>query len=681
MPIKRLLLTATISATLTTTLIGCTIGTPPLAMESGIDLTAMNPQVRPQDDFFSYVNGTWLRETPIPADKASYGSFHMLHDKSVKQVRALVESASEEAALSGDRDARIIGDLYQSFMNKALLNERGLSALKEELARIDDIQTPADLAHYFAYADKVGIRSPFGIWVNQDLKEPTQYIVYFEQGGLGLPDREYYFDESEKGRQVTDAYQYYLTQVLKKLDRSDAEPTAAAILKLESRLAEHHWTRVKNRYKDETYNKFCYSQLPELMPNFSWSIYLESANISEQTTFILRQPSYLSSINSVVAQTPLSLWQDYLRVHLISRFAPFLSQEFVELHFNFFSKTLQGIEEQKPRWKRGVALVNHSVGELVGRRYVAKHFPPEAKARMLELVDNLKIAYQDSIHSLDWMSEPTKVEALEKLEKFTTKIGYPNQWRDYSGLEIGTNDLIGNILRVSRFNTQYHLNKLGAPIVRDEWFMTPQTVNAYYNPPMNEIVFPAAILQPPFFNMAAEDAVNYGAIGAVIGHEIGHGFDDQGSKFDGDGQLRNWWSDDDREQFQARTRKLVAQYSRIHPLEGVPINGKLTLGENIGDLAGVNIAYKAYQLSRKDKEPSTIDGFSGEQRFFIGYAQVWRTKMREKALRERLATDPHSPAKFRVLGILPNVDAFYAAFDVEEGDKMYLPEEERVSIW
>ncbi|WHI48754.1 M13 family metallopeptidase [Microbulbifer sp. VAAF005] len=580
-----------------------------------------------------------------------------------------------------DPDAKQIGDLYNSFMNKKLIEKKGLSAVSGELAKVDAIKNRKDLTDFFAYADTVGYDVPFGGSIWQDLKQVENYMTFLWQAGLGLPDRDYYFEDTEKSKKLREAYVTYLTDLQDLAGLKEADDFANKIFKLEESLAKHHRSRVDNRDPEKYYNKKTVAELKELMPVVNWDSYLAKAQLKKADSFIVGQPEYLEAANEIIANTELATWKRYLKVKVLNAMAPYMHDEIAQLRFNFYGTTVHGIEQMEPRWKRGVQFVNGSVGELVGKRYVEKHFPPEAKERMIVLVDNLKAAYRDSIESLDWMGKDTKKQALFKLNNFTTKIGYPDKWRDYSDLTVSTDDLVSNVLAAKLFESSYERNKLGKPIDRGEWSMSPQTVNAYYNPAMNEIVFPAAILQPPFFNMSADDAVNYGGIGGVIGHEIGHGFDDKGSKFDGRGYLNNWWTDSDRDNFEQLTSKLVSQYNAYEPLEGEHINGELTLGENIGDLSGLGIAYKAYKMSLDGEEAPVIDGFTGDQRVFMGWAQVWRSKMRDKALSGRLKVDSHSPAEYRVKGVLPNIDAFYEAFDIKEGDGMYLPEEERVTVW
>ncbi|MBY6191661.1 peptidase M13 [Microbulbifer agarilyticus] len=645
---------------------------------SGIDLSAMDTSVRPQDDFFSYVNGNWIKNTEIPADKSRWGGFSILRDKATEEVKGLIMEASKNANSAG---AKQIGDLYNSFMNEELIEKQGVSAIASELAKVDAIGSYKDLGDFFAYADTVGYDVPFGGYVYQDLKQVENYITYISQAGLGLPDRDYYFDDSEKGQKLQQAYREFLVTMQKIAGLENAEQYAESLYELEKSLAEHHRTRVENRDPVKSYNKKTLAELKTLMPSFDWDSYLQKAHLEKADAFIVRQPEYLEAVNTIIADTELDTWKRYLKLKVLSAAAPYMHSEIAQANFDFYGTTIRGTKEMEPRWKRAVQFVNGSAGELVGQLYVEKYFPPEAKARMVKLVDNLKAAYKESIESLTWMSADTKKEALTKLANFTTKIGYPDKWRDYSELQVEADNLVGNAIAATLFDTLNDRNKLGQPLDRGEWHMSPQTVNAYYNPPMNEIVFPAAILQPPFFNMNADDAVNYGGIGGVIGHEIGHGFDDKGSKFDGKGYLNNWWTDSDRDNFEQLTGKLVAQYQDFQPLEGEHINGELTLGENIGDLSGLGIAYKAYKMSLNGEEGPEIDGFTGDQRVFMGWAQVWRSKMRDEALSERLKTDPHSPAKYRVQGVVPNIEAFYSAFDVKEGDGMYLPKEERVEIW
>ncbi|MDP5034858.1 MAG: M13 family metallopeptidase [Alishewanella sp.] len=648
---------------------------------SGIDQQNFDENVAFSQDFFLAVNGKWLAETPIPADKATYGSFHVLADRSQQAVKDIIDQVAAKTDLVAGSDEQKLGSFYNSFMNESVIEELGLSPLTPQLEAIKGLTDKAQLAELFASLQRDGVSIPFGWFINNDAKNSTEYAVYLNQGGLGLPDRDYYFKDDEASLTIINQYQTYLTDMFALAGAPDAKAAAMRVYNLEKALAEHHWTRLDNRNADKTYNKIAVSELDSLVGSFDWQAYAKAMQLNNVDDLIVRQPSYFAGLAKVIAETDLQSWQDYLTSKTINGFADKLSSNFADRRFEFYGKTLSGIQEQQPRWKRAVDAADQVLGELTGKLYVEQHFSPEAKARMEVLVANLIKAYEVSIKNLEWMGEETKVAALDKLSKFTPKIGYPNKWKDYSTLEIKADDLVGNFVRASHWAYAEMTSKLGQPIDKDEWFMTPQTVNAYYNPVNNEIVFPAAILQPPFFNMAADDAVNYGGIGAVIGHEIGHGFDDQGAKYDGDGNLRNWWTEQDKAQFQARGAKLIGQYNNFEPLPGVNVNGAVALGENIGDLGGMTVALKAYQLSLAGKDAPVLDGFTGEQRFFISWAQVWRTKFREEALRRQLSTGPHSPAHYRVIGVLPNMPEFYTAFDIKEGDAMYLPEAQRVKIW
>ncbi|WP_025673124.1 M13 family metallopeptidase, partial [Salinivibrio socompensis] len=514
-----------------------------------------------------------------------------------------------------------------------------------------------------------------------DAKNPDYNALYLSQSGLGLPDRDYYFRDSEDAERIRNAYKSYLEDMLRLAGYDQAKQRAARIYQLEKTLAEHHWTRAERRDAQATYNKMSIKALNQAMNGFDYSRFAKRAGIDKADEVVVRMPSYFEALGQVFEQTSLQAWRDYLTIRTLNTFAPRLNHDLVERGFAFYSKTLNGIPEQRDRWKRGVQATEGALGEALGQEYVARYFPPEAKARMETLIDNLRAAFKDSIESLAWMSDETKAKALDKLSKFTPKIGYPDQWEDYSALTISANDLIGNSKRAARWGYQDMLSRIGAPVDRKEWGMTPQTVNAYYSPTANEIVFPAGILQPPFFDINADDAVNYGGIGAVIGHEMGHGFDDQGSRYDGDGNLANWWTDDDRARFDARTQKLAEQFSQFEPLPGLFIDGKVSLGENIGDLVGLTTAFRAYQKSLHGEPSPVMDGYTGEQRFFLSWGQIWKMKMREDALRERVSLGPHAPPQYRVLGAPRNVPAFYEAFDIKEGDGMYLPEDQRVNIW
>ena len=650
-------------------------------LKSGIELSNVDQSIRPQDDFYRYVNGTWLDKTEIPADKSSYGSFTALRDKARLDVLEIIEEMSKRENLEPGSDEQKVRDLYRSFMNTEKIDTLGIEPMKGDLRRIDTINNPEELASYFVESVKLSTSSPFGFWIDNDSKQPTKYSVYFTQSGLGLPDRSYYLDQNETSEDIRLAYLEHLQAMFSLAELKDPKIKANTVMKLETAIANIHWTNVERRDRDKTYNKLNTQELKKLIPSFNWDLYLREAGIAVEKDFIVRELSYFQNLSDLLAATDLEDWKVYFKWTLLNSAAGILGKEFDEQNFSFYGKKLYGTPEQEERWKRGVNSVNQILGESVGKIYVSRHFEPEAKVRMLELVENLREAYRVAIIDLDWMGEETKKEALTKLDKFTPKIGYPDKWRDYSKLKIDPNDLVGNFRRASQFYYQRGIDKLGKPIDKTEWHMNPQTVNAYYSPVMNEIVFPAAILQPPFFNLEADDAVNYGGIGGVIGHEMGHGFDDQGSKSDGDGVLRNWWTESDLIEFKTRTNQLVNQYNKFEPLPGEFINGQLTLGENIGDLGGLTIAHRAYKISLQNRESKKIDEFTGEQRFFMGWAQVWAYKYRDEALRNQLLTNPHSPASYRCNGVLRNMPEFVSAYELEAADEMYLDPVKRVKIW
>ncbi|MEN8145523.1 MAG: M13 family metallopeptidase [Gemmatimonadota bacterium] len=663
------------------------IGSPLIAQEApaelglGVELSNFDDSVRPQDDFFRHVNGGWLEKTEIPADRSNYGSFTVLAEDAEANLRAIIQEAADEPDRMEGSDVQKIGDLYASFMNTEFIGQRGLSPLQDEMDRIAELSTKADVISYMGYAQTARTQAPFRFFVGQDAKNSTEYISYLSQSGLGLPDRDYYFDESDRFAEIRTEYVKYVEDLLTLGGQEAPQAAARAIMEIETRIASDHWTRVQNRDRNATYNKHDIGSASELAPGFDWTAFLNAAQVGQVEEFIIRQPSFFEALPAIVAETPLEDWKAYFSYKLLNSWAPNLPQEFVARNFDFFGRTLRGTEENRPRWKRGVAAVQGSLGEMLGGRYVERHFLPESKVRMETMVENLRAVFGTSIDGLEWMQDDTKEQAQAKLEKFVSKIGFPDQWKDYSGLEIRQDDLIGNLMRSRAVEYRRMTDKLGKPVDRGEWFMTPQTVNAYYSSTMNEIVFPAAILQPPFFNVEADDAVNYGAIGAVIGHEFSHGFDDQGRKSDGDGNLRDWWTEKDGEEFKSRAGRLVDQYNEFSPIEGMNVNGELTLGENIGDLAGLTMAYRAYKRSLGGEEAPVIDGFTGDQRFFLGWAQVWRRKYRSEELRRRLVTDPHSPSEYRTNGILANMPEFHEAFETREGDGMYQAPQERVKIW
>ncbi|WDD97987.1 M13 family metallopeptidase [Thalassomonas actiniarum] len=651
------------------------------ALASGIEKANMDMSVRPQDNFYQYINGGWLKSHDIPSNKTTIGSFYDLRDKADDDVKAIIEELADAKSLKNGSDEQKVADLFRSYMDTAERDALAIKPIQHILDVINNIGDKDQLASFFAKYDALGIANPLGFYISIDAKNSSRYASHIWQSGLGLPDRDYYFNEAERFVKLRSGYLTHIENMYKLAGLTDGQTAAKTIMNLESQLAEHHWTRVESRNSEKRYNKFATADLSGLTDGFNWQAYLAAMGVAGEKDIIINQPDFVKAFGTIFAETSLEDWKSYLTFHTLSSFASYLGQDIVNEDFDFFSKQLNGRQEQRPLWKRGVAVVNNNLGEVIGKVYVGRHFTPEAKSRMSTLVENLRSSYGQSIDELEWMSKKTQKAAHVKLAAFTPKIGYPDKWEDYSSLTIKGDDLVGNIIRSRTVSSQKQLEKLGGPIRKWEWGMTPQTVNAYYSPTRNEIVFPAAILQPPFFNMAADDAVNYGGIGAVIGHEMGHGFDDQGSKYDAEGNLRNWWSEQDLAEFSKRTKSLVDQYQGYKVFDDLHVNGELTLGENIGDLSGVTIAYKAYKASLNGKEAPVIDGLTGDQRFFMGYAQIWRSKMVEKTMRNRVATDPHSPGEFRALGSLSNMNEFYEAFDVKEGDAMYLAPEQRVKIW
>lgn len=656
------------------------------ALRSGIDLSYVDAAIRPQDDLFGHVNGRWLAEYEIPPDRATDGAFRDLYDRAEEQVRDLIVEASEQGAAAGTDEQRI-GDLYASFLDEETVRRRGVRPLLEEMAVIDDAADADALAAALGALQRTGAGGGVGVYVDTDAKNSSRYLVHFTQSGLGLPDESYYREERHAA--VLEAYPGHIARMFALVfggEPTDHLQTAERIVGLETRLAEAHWDVVKRRDADLSYNLRTFAELQEESVGFDWPGWAAAFGTSPEALaeIVVRQPDYVRTFAELWRNEDVQVWKSWARWRLLRARAAWLTDEIVAADFEFYGRLLTGAEQIRDRWKRAVSLVESLMGDAVGKLYVQRHFPPDAKARIDTLVDNLQAAYRQSIGELDWMTPETRERALTKLGKFTAKVGYPNKWRDYSTLVIDRGDLYGNFQRGYALEHDRDLAKLGGPVDRDEWFMTPQTVNAYYNPGMNEIVFPAAILQPPFFDAEADDAANYGGIGAVIGHEIGHGFDDQGAKYDGDGNLIDWWTDSDRREFGARTDALIAQYEGYTP-RGLDakhhVNGAFTVGENIGDLGGLSIALLAYQLSLNGEQAPVIDGLTGEQRVFYGWAQVWRTKSREAEAIRRLAVDPHSPPEFRCNGVLRNIDAFYDAFGVASDDALFLDPQQRVKIW
>ncbi|NRR33166.1 M13 family metallopeptidase [Oxalobacteraceae bacterium] len=657
-----------------------TAATPAAAPRSGIDLRTIDPAVRPQDDFFLYLNGNWLKNTAIPPDKSSWGEFAILREQILPQLRGLIEARQQDKNTKPGSEGRKIADLYASFMDEVHIESMGLRPLAGELSRIQSIRDKKGLPGLIARLDKLGVGTPYSVYVGLDARDPTRYAAAIGQSGLGLPDRDYYLDE--KYAKVLAQYRSHIEKTLALAGGKNAAASAEAVVALETALAKAQWNRVELRDPVKRYNKMAIAALAELAPAYDWKHALAAAGVATKTDeVIVDQPGYLKEFNGVLERTELASWQRYFEWQLLRKVSPYLSKPFAELNFAFYGKVLSGASEQLPRWQRGVAVVEFALGDALGKLYVAEYFPPERKARMEGLVANLMAAYRDSIATLDWMGPETREAAQAKLASFRAKIGYPGKWRDYAPLAIVPGDLVGNVLRAANAANARMIARLGRPIDKEEWGMSPQTVNAYYHAELNEVVFPAAILQPPFFDAGADDAVNYGAIGAVIGHEISHGFDDKGSQYDGSGMLRDWWSPADRAAFQSRAGQLERQYGAYQPLPGHYLNGALTLGENIADNAGLAIAYKAYQLSLAGQPAPVIDGFSGAQRFYMGFAQIWRVKMRDAQMMIQVQNGPHSPGQFRANGSLVNQPGFHAAFGTQPGDRMYRAPEQRVLIW
>ena len=654
-----------------------------VTLRSGLDLAGFDRSVRPQDDLYRFAGGTWLATTEIPADRSNYGTFSKLEDDAIAALRALAEAAAADAQKALGSDRQKLGDLYAAYMDEQGIEQRGLAPLRDELARIDSINDARAIFEYIGRAQRIGGGAHIGFYVGQDRKNSSSYIAGIGQSGLTMPDREYYLADDERNRKFREAFVRYAEQLLSLSGAPDAAAKASRVLAIETAIAQQHWTRVENRDPLKTYNKTTIKELASLAPALDWNAFVAGLGVdpAKIQAVDVRQPSYLREASRLVRELPVEDWRAYFRFRLLDGSAAFLPSAFDAARFEFRERTLRGVQEQQPRWRRGVNLLDRTVGEIAGRAYVEQNFRPEARERIRQLVGNLRQAFEVKIDELEWMSADTKLEAKRKLARFTVKVGYPDQWRDYTTLEIRAGDLLGNLRRVNEFEFARQISRLDSSVDRNEWFMTPQTVNAYYSPPMNEIVFPAAILQPPFFDPLADDAVNYGGIGGVIGHEFSHGFDDSGRRYDGEGNLRDWWTFDDNVHFRERAGRLAAQYSQYKPIADRSINGDLTLGENIGDLSGLAVAYRAYLISLNGKEAPVIDGFTGPQRFFLGWAQVWRRKYRDDELRTRLITDSHSPSEYRCNGVVTNMAEFYDAFGVKPGDRLYREPTERVKIW
>jgi putative endopeptidase len=673
----------------TVSLFGLTTGAPteggaPVSLESprfgawGFDLTGRDPSVKPGDDFYAYASGEWDKRTEIPSDRTRFGNFDALAILSEARVRSIVEDAA--AGKVDDKDAAKIGALYNTFMNEELAESLDAKPLAGPLAAVKKVKSRDEMTALMGKGViEGGYSSILGVGIADDAKNPQRYAVYAGTGGLGLPDRDYYLDPKFADKKA--AYEAYVATMLKMVGWPNPEQAAKEVVAFETRLAEATWTRTERRDRDKTYNPKTMAELQAMTPGFDWNRYLASTELPKIDRVVVTTDTAFPKFAKIYGETSLDTLKAWQAFNIVDDAAPLLSKRFVDAHFAFRGKTLNGQPEQQPRWKRAVAYVNGTMGESVGRIYVARYFPPESKAKMDALVGDIRTAMRLRIESLEWMGPETKAKALEKLEKFGVKIGYPTVWRDYSKYEVKEGDLVGNAERAGAFDWRRRVARLNDPVDKTEWSMTPQTVNAYYNSVKNEIVFPAAILQAPFFHPDADPAINYGGIGGVIGHEISHGFDDQGRKSDGDGYLRDWWTAEDAAKFKAQADKLGAQYSAFEPLPGHKVNGALTMGENIGDLGGLSLAVDAYRISLKGQPAPVLDGVTGEQRVFYGWAQVWRNKIRDQALMQRLVSDPHSPAYYRVNGTIRNIDAWYKAFDVKEGDKLYVKPEDRVRIW
>jgi len=652
-------------------------------LPSGIDKAGIDQQVRAQDDFFRYSQGKWLNEVEIPADRSSWGAFNVAQEKVEGQLRSIIEKAEQDKTRKPGSDAQKIGDYYASFMDQARRDALGLKPLNEERARIAALSDKKSIAALAAHLESIANASPLDMSVHQDARDSTRYVVGIHQSGLGLPSRDYFL--SDKDARLSDIrakYQLHVEKMLALAGHAQAAQEAAQIVALETDIARAQWSAVQNRDPVKTYNKLSLAELKALMPGFDWDAYLKAAGVAGKIdSVIVGQPSFLAALDKLIEATPLPVWKAYFEFHLVSSFAPYLSQDFVDENFAFRGGVLAGTKENRSLQKRAIAEVNRELGEMVGKAYVQEYFPAERKQQVLEMAQNFIIAFREGIDTLEWMSPETKLQAKAKLAKINVKVGYPDKWRDYSRLTVERNDLVGNILRSRAFAHKFAIDKLGKPVDRAAWSMTPQTVNAYYSQTLNEVVFPAARLQDPLFDPKAEPAINYGAVGISIGHEISHAFDDKGSQYDGDGNLRNWWTKEDGEKFAARGKMLVAQYNGYSPVPGYNVNGELTLGENIADNAGLIMATRAYKIYLKGKPAPVIDGYTAEQRIFLGMAQARRGKARDAALIQQVKSDPHSPSEFRVNGSLKNHPGFYDAFGVKEGDKMYLPPDQRVIFW
>ncbi|MEC9092094.1 MAG: M13 family metallopeptidase [Planctomycetota bacterium] len=656
-----------------------------IAQDKGLKTENFDRKTRVQDDLYRHVNGSWMDKTEIPADKSNYGSFTALADLSQLRIKQIIEAAASEEHPQGSNEQKV-GDFFKSFMNQAAINKKKTKPIQPMLDSIDKLDSHKKVFTSFGRLGARGVDTPLGVFVSQDAKDSTRYLVHMIQSGTSLPDRDYYLKDDEKSKAAQAALMQYIAKIMDTAKVKEAGKAAEKILAIETQLAAAQVDRTTLRNVEKRYNKMQVSQLGKKFKTGNWKGLLKNAKIPEVENIIVMTPPYFEKFNKIFRETNVEDWKTFLKYKIIDSAAPYLAKEFEDAHFELYSKTLAGVPQQKPRWKKAVDTISGqrgkgTLGEMVGSIYVKQHFSEDAKERMDELVNNLLAAFKTGIDELQWMSNTTKAAAKEKLAKIRTKIGYPTKWLDYSELVVKPNDLYGNMTRSNQLEYRRMIDKLGKPVDKEEWGMTPQTVNAYYSPSKNEIVFPAAILQPPFFDLSGPDALNYGGIGAVIGHEISHAFDDQGSQYDGDGNLRNWWTDEDRANFSKLAEQLVNQYSQYEPLQGKRVNGKLTLGENIADLSGLAVSYKAYKISRQDKKEETYADWNGAQLFFVGWSRVWARKYREAEMVRRLLTDPHSPSRYRANGPVMNINAFYEAFNLKEGDRLYKSPKQRIKIW
>ena len=645
----------------------------------GVDLTARDAAVKPGDDFFHYAGGTWMRNNQIPADRTRWGAFDMLRDKSDRDTRAIIEEVAHNGGAPGSNQQKV-ADFYNSYIDQDAIDRLVLAPVQPEIDRINALQTREQVVRLMA-DPAVSVSAPIAIYISLDERNPDRYVPIMTHAGIGLPEREYYRRTDGQFPAIRQQYEAHIARMLGLAGQSDTTAKAHRIMALETAIAERHWVIADRRDRTRTYNLKTRAQVKALAPTFPWDAAFDSCGLGGQQEVVVQELSAMGPLAQLFMRTPVSTWREYLVWHLVRNNAPVLPRTVDNANFEFFGKTLNGQPQQRERWKRGVDNVNASLGEAIGQIYVERHFPAESKAQMLTLVENLRHGYSDRINNAHWMTDATKAAAQEKLRLFRPKIGYPDRWKDYSSMEIRAGDAYGNAKRAQVWSWNFDLARLGRPSDRDEWFMTPNTVNAYYNPVFNEVVFPAAILQPPFFDPNADLAVNYGGIGGVIGHEMGHGFDDQGAKSDGRGVLRDWWSPADVAAFNTIVGKLAAQYDAYEPLPGIHINGRLTSGENMGDNGGLQVAHRAYQLALNGQTAPDIDGITADQRFYLGWAQVWRALTREEALRNQVMTNPHSPEQYRCNGVVRNMDEWYAAFNVQAGDALYLAPADRVHIW